>query len=177
MKIITYPNPILSKKCTEVSQDDREILQILDQMAEIMYESNGVGLAAPQVGILKRLVVIDTRDEAKPELLKLINPKIISKSRYDLVESDEGCLSLPGVRATILRYEWVKVSYFNEKFEQKIIETDGLLSLCLQHEIEHLYGRLYIDHLKKTEKAYVIKKYNQKKQEGLASKNLQGDSV
>lgn len=164
MKIIKYPNPVLSKKCQEVTEFNAEIVSTLNEMYNIMYDGNGIGLAAPQVGISKRMIVVDIRNEEAPQVFKMINPKIIRKSS-DMVESEEGCLSLPGIRATIVRYEWVDVAYIDENFKEQVVKADDLLAICLQHELDHLDGKLYIDRLKRNEKSKIIKEYNRKKME------------
>ncbi|MDR1982486.1 MAG: peptide deformylase [Holosporaceae bacterium] len=163
MELIKYPNPILSKKCTNVEIGDPEILDVLNMMSQKLYEWEGAGLAAPQVGILKRVVVIDIRSEPK-RLYKLINPKIIWKSE-EMVESQEGCLSLPILKDTILRHESVGVEYLDEKFQRQEVTATGFLSCCMQHELDHLDGILYIDHLSKLKKSIAIKRFNKLQEE------------
>lgn len=157
MELKIYPDLVLSKKCEDVELGDTSVIDILNQMSEKLYEWQGAGLAAPQVGILKKLVVIDIRDEP-PTLYKMINPKIIWKSE-ELVDSKEGCLSLPKLRETVVRHEKVKVEYYDENFEKKILDGDGFLSCCLQHELDHLDGKLYIDRLSKLKRSRSIKKF------------------
>jgi peptide deformylase len=158
MELFKYPNPILRKKCKEISVFDSEIKSIIREMSEKLYEWNGVGLAAPQVGISKRIVVIDIREE--PSILRvLINPNIIWKSE-EMIESEEGCLSLPLLHKIIMRYASVTVECFDENFSKKTIEkATGLLSFCLQHEIDHLDGCLYIDHLSRLGRARAIREF------------------
>jgi len=132
---------ILRKKSKEVTVIDDRILTLLDDMAETMYENNGVGLAAPQVGVLKRVVVIDV--ENGKNLLKLINPRIISEEG-ELCEA-EGCLSIPGVYGEVKRPRKVVVEALNEKGEKVVITGEGLLAKALCHEIDHLDGILFID--------------------------------
>ncbi|MDR2782189.1 MAG: peptide deformylase [Holosporaceae bacterium] len=157
MKLRIYPDPILSKSCAEVRIGDSKIPAILDEMAQKLYKWEGAGLAAPQVGIMGRVVVIDIRDEPK-KLYKLVNPKITWKSD-EIVESNEGCLSLPILRKTIKRYESVVMEYFDENFEKKEIYATGFLSCCLQHELDHLDGILYIDHLSRLKKARALSEF------------------
>ncbi len=169
MELVTYPNPILSKKCEDVAIGDTSVKDILNQMAEKLYEWNGAGLAAPQVGITKKLVVIDIRDEP-PTLYKMINPKITWKSK-ELVESNEGCLSIPFVRENVIRHESVTVEYLDENFQpQKITEATGFLACCLQHELDHLQGKLYIDRLSRLKRSRAIQK-SQKLQQQAAEEN------
>lgn len=143
MELKIYPDPILRQKCTDVSPGDPLVSKILEKMSKKLYEWNGVGLAAPQVGILKKIVVIDV-GEKTPMLYKMINPKIIRKSQK-MIQSIEGCLSLPRVQGIVLRHEKVVVEYLDENFEKKVLEGEGLLSRCIQHELDHLDGKLYID--------------------------------
>ncbi len=158
MELRIYPDPILSKKCSDVKIDDHSIKGILNEMADKLYEWNGAGLAAPQVGILKKIVVIDIRDEPST-LYKMINPKIVWYSSDSIVESEEGCLSLPVLREKILRYQKVKVEYLNEDFKKSELEAEGFLSFCLQHELDHLEGKLYIDHLSQFKRSRALKKF------------------
>ncbi len=158
MELRIYPDPVLLNKCAEVEIGDPTVKEILNEMADKLYKWNGVGLAAPQVGILKKIVVIDVRDEP-PTLYKMINPKIVWYSADSLVESKEGCLSLPGLSETVLRYEKVKVEYLDENFNKCELEAEGLLSFCLQHELDHLEGKLYIDHLSQSKRDSFLDKF------------------
>ncbi len=131
----------LRKKSREVDKIDEKILTLLDDMAETMYAANGVGLAAPQVGILKRIVVIDIGEG----LIELINPVITYKKGEQI--GPEGCLSVPGKTGTVSRPEKVKVRAKNRKGEEINIDGEGLLAVALCHEIDHLSGTLYIDNV------------------------------
>ncbi|MDR0968764.1 MAG: peptide deformylase [Holosporaceae bacterium] len=157
MELIRYPDPILFKKCEEVEIGDPKIGKILDEMSQKLYEWNGAGLAGPQVGVSKRIAVIDVRDEPS-RLYKLINPKIIWRSE-ECVDSKEGCLSFPLLRETVARHESVVATYLDEDFKEQEIRAEGYLSFCLQHEIDHLDGILYIDHLSKLKKSRFMKKF------------------
>lgn len=158
MKIFTYGDPVLKKKCAPVEVGDQEAVELLQRMLETMYESNGIGLAAPQVGVSKRMIVVDVRQEPKI-VYKMINPKIIWKSE-ESAEFQEGCLSLPGVYEKVTRPVSVSVEYLNESFEPCVIEqATGLLATCLQHEIDHLDGKLYMDRLSRLKKARLISRY------------------
>lgn len=134
-------NETLRKKSREVEKIDERILTLLDDMAETMYDANGVGLAAPQVGILKKVVVIDVGDG----LIELINPVITYKKGEQI--NPEGCLSVPGKTGTVARPEKVKVRALNRHGEEINIDADGLLAIALCHEIDHLSGTLYIDNV------------------------------
>lgn len=163
MKLVIYPDPVLSKKCSDVEIGDVSVKDILEQMSKKLYEWNGVGLAAPQIGVSKKLIVVDVRDEP-PTLYKMINPKIIWKSE-EIVESEEGCLSLPLLKKTVMRHESVHVEYLDENFEKRDVLATDLLAICLQHEIDHLHGKLYIDRLSKTQRSQAVKEFYKLQQE------------
>lgn len=135
---------VLRKKSKAVDEINQRILTLIVDMIDTMYEADGVGLAAPQVGILKRIFVIDVYDDFGPRVF--INPVILEKSGSQTDE--EGCLSVPGEAAEIERADFVKVKAFNEKGEEFTLEADGLLARAIQHEYDHLEGILFIDHAK-----------------------------
>ncbi len=140
-KLFTIPddNDFLRKKSREVTEIDDRVLTLLDDMKETMYAENGVGLAAPQVGVLRRVVVIDVGDG----LIELINPVICYKKGEQI--NAEGCLSVPGRSGTVMRPEKVKVRSLDRNGNEQIIDGSGLLAIALCHEIDHLDGTLYID--------------------------------
>ena len=138
LEVITAGNPILKKICEPVKKIDKRIKKLLDDMAETMYEYEGVGIAAPQVGVLIRAVVIDV-DKKKYEM---INPEIIS--REGSVIDSEGCLSCPDLFGEVERAEKVRVKFTTRFHKEKEIEADGLLARCIQHELDHLDGKLFI---------------------------------
>ena len=148
---------ILRKKSEKVEVVDEEIVNTLDKMLEFMYQSKGIGLAAVQVGILKRMVTIDLQENNKNNPLFLINPEIIWHSD-NMVDSEEGCLSVPQQRAKIKRFEKVKVKHLDKEGKENIIDADGLLAICLQHELDHLDGKLYIDYLSKLKRDLLLNK-------------------
>lgn len=159
LTVITAPDPRLkavAKPATEVTD---EIRQILDDMLEVMYEDNGIGLAAIQVGIEKRLVVIDLEDGPNDSRnpMKLINPVVEWKSD-DTESENEGCLSVPYQYAEVKRAARAKVSYLDENGKKHTIEADGLLARCIQHEIDHLDGVLFIDRLSPLKRQIIVKK-------------------
>ena len=157
MKIYEIPEPVLRQKAEEVAVVDASIRQTLADMLETMYAGNGVGLAANQVGLLKRLVVIDCAgDEEEPNPIKMVNPKIIAHSDNKILHN-EGCLSLPREYADVERWETVTVSYTDENGEKQTLETDGLLAIAMQHEIDHLDGILFIDYLSKLKRDKLLK--------------------
>ena len=163
MELKIYPDPILAKRCADVEVGDTSVLPVLEEMSKKLYEWEGAGLAAPQVGVLKKLVVIDIREEPAT-LYKMINPKIVWRSE-ELIDSKEGCLSLPKLRATVVRHEKVRVEYLDENFEKQTVEGEGFLACCLQHEIDHLSGKLYIDHLSRLKKNRFLSKFRKLQKE------------
>ena len=158
MQIIVAPDSRLNQISKKVEIIDDFITSTLNQMLECMYQNNGIGLAAPQVGILKRLIVIDcsdNKDIKKP--LKLINPEITKLSK-NISEFEEGCLSLPSQYAKVIRPSEITLKYKN--IEGLICESkfSGLEATCIQHEIDHLDGKLFVDHISKLKKNIIIKK-------------------
>ena len=135
-------DPILRKVCKEVPEITDRIKVLLDDMGETMYHANGVGLAAPQVGILRRVIVVDPRED-DTGLVKLINPEIIESDGEQI--GVEGCLSIPNFNGTVKRPEHVKVKYLNEEGEEKIWDAHGFPAVVLCHEIDHLNGVLFRD--------------------------------
>ena len=145
LPIVQYPDPRLAQKALPVEQFDENLAKLAADMAETMYAAPGVGLAATQVGELIRMVVIDISEE-KNDLKVFVNP-VIESSSNDLVECEEGCLSLPGVYEKVKRPSHVKIKYQNLQGENCELECDELLSVCIQHELDHLDGIVFIDHL------------------------------
>lgn len=167
LPITIHPDPILRQKCESVSEITPELIQVLDNMTETMYAAPGIGLAAPQVGLNCRVVVIDVgedEEERRPaKLYRLINPVITAREGLD--DSEEGCLSVPGIRETIKRSVYVQAKALDEKGHEITIETDGILAICLQHEIDHLDGTLFIDHLSHLKKQLVKARYKKLQQQ------------
>ena len=163
--IIIEPDPILRKKSQSLENVDNDLRKLLDDMLETMYKAPGIGLAAVQIGILKRLIVIDiSKEDQKKNPLFLINPEIINKSSNTSVY-EEGCLSLPGQFAEIQRPAECTVKYLDYEGKAKQLKVDGLLSTCVQHEVDHLNGILFIDYLSKLKKDMIIKKLVKHKKE------------
>ena len=156
-KIIIEPDPILRKKCEPLENVDDDVRKLMNDMLETMYKAPGIGLAAIQVGILKRIVVIDVSKEEEKNPLFFVNPEIIYKSKNTAVY-EEGCLSLPGQFAEIERPAECHIKYIDYNGKEKKLETKGLLATCIQHEIDHLNGILFIDYLSKLKKDMIIKK-------------------
>jgi peptide deformylase len=158
LTIRTFPDPVLKEKSKPVEEVGEDVLNILGDMAETMYANRGVGLAAPQVGVGLRLIVVDVKqgEENGGELLKLINPRITEKEGKK--KSEEGCLSLPELIVDIDRYEKVTVEALDPSGETCQIEAEGLLSVALQHEIDHLDGVLLVDRLSSLRRSLYQKK-------------------
>ncbi len=163
--IIIEPDPILRKKSTTLETVDDSIRKILDDMLQTMYNAPGIGLAAVQIGILKRLIVIDvSKKEEEKKPLFLINPEITYQSEETSIY-EEGCLSLPDHFAEIERPAKCKINYIDYHGKKAELEAEGLLSTCVQHEIDHLNGILFIDYLSKLKKDMIIKKLKKQKKE------------
>lgn len=143
-KIIYLPDPRLRKMSTPIETFDDALQMLIDDMFETMYDAKGVGLAAPQIGINKRLSVIDVVGD-KTQQIVIINPEIVDQRGKQLYQ--EGCLSVPGAYDTVERAEWVKVKALDRHGQPFEMEADGLLGECFQHEIDHLNGKLFVDML------------------------------
>ena len=146
-KILTEPDPFLRQKSTIVDKVDNEIRILMDDMLETMYSAPGIGLAAIQVGVPKRVIVIDlSKDGEKKNPLYFVNPEIITRSKQD-ASYEEGCLSVPNQFAEISRPDTCKVKFLDYEGNKKSLEAEGLLATCIQHEIDNLDGILFIDYL------------------------------
>ncbi len=144
LPILRYPDPRLHTIAQPVESVDDEIRQLVADMAETMYEAPGIGLAATQVNVHQRVVVIDVSED-RTDLMALINPEILERSGEQVCE--EGCLSVPGIYEKVTRAERVKVRAQDEKGQWREIEADGLLAVCIQHEIDHLDGKVFVEYL------------------------------
>ena len=161
--ILHYPDPRLRRRATPVARVDDEIRQLVDDMAETMYQAPGIGLAAIQVDVPKRVVVIDISAE-RNDLKVFINPEIRTRDGEQVME--EGCLSVPGVYDEVIRAGHVRVAALDRNGEPFEIEADGLLATCIQHEIDHLDGKVFVDYLSKLKQQRIRKKLE--KQQRLA---------
>ena len=164
LKVLHFPDSRLRKVAKKVENVDQNIKDIIDQMFFTMYEEKGIGLAATQVNIHKRIIVIDV-SEKKDERICLINPAILSLSN-DADIYEEGCLSVPGFYENVSRPKDIKVSTLNYNGELIEIEASGLLSTCIQHEIDHLNGKLFVDHISSLKRNRIEKKIVKLKKEG-----------
>ena len=165
-KILMYPDPRLLKQSVKIDKIDTKIKAIAEDLVDTMYSADGVGLAAPQIGINKRIFVMDCNDgKEKKEYVIVINPEVTSSSE-ELNTHKEGCLSIPEITEEVVRPEKVKVSYQDLSGNLKTKKLEGLWATCFQHELDHLNGKLFIDYLRPIKKALIknkIKKLNKKR--------------
>ncbi len=163
LKILTIPDPRLKHKSSDIEVFDKELKKTIKDMYETLYSSgNGIGLAAPQVDIRRRIVVIDLKEDGKSYPMTFINPKIVKFSDEKFI-NQEGCLSVPEYYADVERAKEVEVEWFDDmgvKYKKKL---RGLLSICIQHEIDHLDGILFIDHLSALKRKMAIQKIKKSK--------------
>lgn len=170
MKIIYIPDPVLKEIAQPVDKVDDAVRQQMQNMLQTMYDAPGIGLAANQVGLLNRVLVMDLSnrnqgEEANP--ICMANPQIVWESG-EMSVMEEGCLSIPGQQGEVERPAQVKVEYLDQNGEQKLLEADGLLSHCVQHEIDHLNGILFIDYLSSLKRNMIVRKVKKLiKQSGL----------
>lgn len=166
MPIVLYPDQRLREPCEPVTAVDDRIRSLLSDMAETMYAAPGIGLAAPQVGLTERIIVVDlgSRDDNAPEgevlppsrLYKIVNPEILKKD--GTIDWEEGCLSIPGIYETVKRASSITLGGLDENGDSIEIEAEGLLAVCFQHEVDHLNGVLFIDHLSRLKREMMKKK-------------------
>jgi peptide deformylase len=157
LEIIEAPDRRLTTPSTPVERIDEDLLRLLDDMLQTMYAAPGIGLAAPQVGVPKRAFVADLSGEGDRAPLYVINPEIIARSKTTNV-AEEGCLSLPKHFGDVARFDQVRVRYLDREGAPREIAADGLLARCLQHEIDHLDGILFVDHLSALKRTMILRK-------------------
>ena len=158
LNIKLMPDPVLRMKAESVKLPSEEVNNIFNDMADTMYDAPGIGLAANQVGILKRLIVMDcSTEEEEPKLWKMINPEIVSVS-IEKEELEEGCLSIPEHKSAVVRPKEVVVEFINISGQKETLEAKGLLAACVQHEIDHLNGILFIDHISRLKRDIIVRK-------------------
>lgn len=155
LPILHFPDPRLRNKAHPVGEVDDSVRTLLDDMLETMYEAPGIGLAAPQVNISKRVIVIDI-SEARNQPLHLVNPEIMA--RRGEIQTEEGCLSVPYIYEPVDRAEWVKFRAVGRDGQAFEMEVEGLLAVCVQHEIDHLEGKLFVDYLSEIKRSRIRKK-------------------
>jgi len=164
LNILQFPDPRLKKTADPVDVFDQEIFKLVDDMQETLYEAQGVGLAATQVNVHKRVIVIDV-SETHNQLVCLINPEIIEKR--GAVEREEGCLSFPGVYAKVKRAKEVDITYYDRLGKHHQMSADGLLAICIQHELDHLNGITFYDHLSSLKQTMLRKKLDKVRRKAL----------
>jgi len=155
LDILVYPDPRLHQRAAPVAEVDDRVRTLIDDMAETMYAAPGIGLAAPQVNALERIIVVDI-SEQRNGLKAFVNPEIIAASGE--CESDEGCLSVPGIYAPVRRKEHIRVRALDRDGEPFELEADDLLAVCIQHEIDHLDGKVFVDYLSRLKQERIRKK-------------------
>ncbi len=155
LNILHYPDLRLRNKGLPVKEVDRGVRELVDNMFATMYQAQGIGLAATQVDVRKRVVVIDCSEDRNSPLC-LINPRILETQGEE--ESEEGCLSVPGIYELVRRANWVKVEALDRNGKTFQLETDGMLAVCVQHEIDHLEGKLFVDRLSSLKRQRIRKK-------------------
>jgi peptide deformylase len=166
LPIIIAPDPRLKKVCAPVERVDDEIRRLMDDMLETMYDAPGIGLAAPQVGVLKRIIVLDiARKDEEPQPYCMANPEIVWAADED-ANYEEGCLSLPEHYAEVARPAGVKVRYLDHENEIRELAADGLFGTCVQHEMDHLEGILFVDHLTALKRNMILRKLLKAKKAG-----------
>jgi len=168
--IIILPNKILKRRSEPITVFDDDIRKLADDMFDTMYHAPGIGLAAVQVGVLKRMIVIDvSREDDSKNPICLINPEIMWSSQ-DIAEYEEGCLSIPDTYDLVTRPTGIKVRYLDRNGAECELEAQGLLSTCIQHEIDHLDGVVFIDHVSRLKRDRIIKKFAKAaKQQGVTA--------
>jgi peptide deformylase len=166
LDIIIAPDPRLKLKCKPVAKVDAKVVRLMADMLETMYAAPGIGLAAPQVGVTQRIIVLDVaREDEKPAPIKMANPELVWVSDED-VTYNEGCLSLPEHYADVARPKAIRVRYLDHQNEIRELEAEGLLATCIQHEMDHLDGILFVDHITALKRNIILRKLLKAKKTG-----------
>lgn len=155
LDILHFPDPRLRNRAQPVQTFGHDVERLIDDMLETMYAAPGIGLAATQANVSSQVIVIDI-SERKDEPLCLVNPRIVEER--ESVETEEGCLSVPGVHEVVQRAAWVRVEYRDRLGHPAVRDCDGLLAVCVQHEVDHLHGRLFVDYLSRLKRQRIRKK-------------------
>jgi peptide deformylase len=166
LDIIIAPDPRLKLKCKPVAKVDAKVARLMDDMLETMYAAPGIGLAAPQVGVTQRIIVLDVaREDEKPAPIRMANPELVWVSDED-VTYNEGCLSLPEHYADVARPKAIRVRYLDHQNEIRELAAEGLLATCIQHEMDHLDGVLFVDHITALKRNIILRKLLKAKKSG-----------
>ncbi len=164
LPIITLPDPVLRQVSTPFAQVDDDVRKLIDDMLETMYAAPGIGLAAVQVAVPRRLIVLDvSREEEEPKPIAMVNPEIVRLGDQTRVY-EEGCLSLPEVRLDIERPTTLRVDYIDRDGKQQTLQADGLLATAIQHEVDHLEGKLIIDFLSRLKRDMIVRRFKKNAQ-------------
>jgi len=168
LPIIVAPDPRLKINAEPVDQVDDDLRQLMDDMLETMYAAPGIGLAGPQIGCSQRVIVVDVGDngeeDGKPNPYRMVNPEIIEVSEDDRIH-DEGCLSLPDQYAEVERPDSIRVRYLDENNQIQELDAEGLLATCIQHEIDHLDGILFVDHITALKRKMILRRLTKLKKQ------------
>ena len=165
--IIIAPDPRLKITAEPVAAVDGDVRRLMDDMLETMYEAPGIGLAAPQVGVAQRVIVVDcARNDDPPVPLRMANPELLWTADTRVLR-EEGCLSLPDQYADVERPEAIRVAYLDETNTPRELEADGLLATCIQHEMDHLEGLLFVDHISKLKRDMILRKLSKARKQGV----------
>lgn len=164
LTILRYPNPRLHTVARPVAQVDERIQTLVDDMLETMYSAAGIGLAATQVDVHERVIVIDV-SEGQDDPLVLINPELVERSE-EMIEGDEGCLSVPAIFDTVPRHARVRVKSLDRRGASQVLEAEGLLSVCVQHEMDHLKGKVFVEYLSPLKRNRIRAKLLKKARDG-----------
>jgi peptide deformylase len=168
LPIITAPDPRLKLKAKSVKAVDAEIRRLMDDMLETMYAAPGIGLAAPQVGVARRVLVVDVARDGEPKRpMRIANPEILWRSE-ELATYNEGCLSLPEHYADVSRPAKIRLRYLDHENEIREVDVEGLLATCIQHEMDHLEGVLFVDHLSALKRNIILRKLSKLKRQQAA---------
>ncbi len=163
LPIVTIPDPVLRKTSAPVERVDDDLRRLMDDMLATMYDAPGVGLAAPQIGLLRRVIVMDAaRDDEPKAPIVMANPEILERSEEMRVH-EEGCLSIPEVTAEVERPAIARVTYLDREGQRQETELEGILSTIVQHEIDHLNGVLFIDYLSRLKRDMIVRKFTKQK--------------
>ncbi|HYH36793.1 MAG TPA: peptide deformylase [Azospirillum sp.] len=166
LPILVAPHPVLKQTAKPVAKVDARIARLMDDMVETMYDAQGIGLAAPQIGVLERVIVVDVHEKDEPaNPIRMANPEIVWASD-ELVPCEEGCLSVPEHYAEVTRPKAVRVRYLDQQNEIRELEADGMLATCIQHEIDHLNGVLFVDHLSMLKRNMILRKLQKQQRQG-----------
>jgi peptide deformylase len=165
LEILQAPHPVLKTKAKPVERIDDDLRRLAADMFETMYKAPGIGLAAPQIGVSQRLVVVDVAEGEERRPMTLVNPEILWRSE-SLAVAEEGCLSLPDQFADVTRPEAIRVRFLSEHGEERELEANGLLARCVQHEIDHLDGILFVDHLSALRRNMIMRKLTKRRGRG-----------